>query len=748
MSRGRRIRVRGQVQGVGFRPFVWALAARHGVSGQVQNDAEGVLIYAVSGDLDAFETALTTEAPALAVVDQVESSVAEVAETGAFVIAASGIMGSETRVTPDAATCADCAAEVHDPGARRFGYAFASCAHCGPRFTILNALPYDRAQTTMAVFEMCSACREEYENPANRRFHAQPIACPACGPRLWFEERGVVAKGDPITLATKRLRDGDILGIKGLGGFHLCCDAQNEAAVNTLRDRKMRPAKPFAVMARREDIGTFAEMSAEAAALLASPAAPVVLLPKIDGRLPDAVAPGISSVGVMLPYTPLHHLLLRVWGPGPLIMTSGNLSGEPQVIGNEEARIKLNGFVDGFLMHDRDIARRLDDGVEMPGPSAPVVLRRARGRVPGTFDVPRGLPDAQVLAFGGHLKSAICLTKNSQAMLSHHLGDLDDVATVEEFLKADRDMADLFDHRPEAIAVDLHPDFRATRLGRDRAEALRVPVFAIQHHHAHMAAALGEHGWSGTHAVGLVLDGLGLGEDGTIWGGEVLVGGYAAFDRTGFLKPAPLVGGNKAQSEPWRNAVVRLDEAGFGDWADRLFAKQPVDMLRQAAAAGINAPNSSSVGRLFDAVAACLGLAPERQTFEGEAAMRLQALAERAKKGGSYPYRMDGAIVDPTPMFGALVADIEKGEAPEQIAARFHGFVADAFSAVARANALAVGTDTIALSGGCFQNRLLLGMVTERLADLRVCAPGEVPTNDGGLAFGQALVALARLDGE
>lgn len=747
MSEGRRIRVRGQVQGVGFRPFVWQLAQRFGVSGEVRNDAEGVLIRAAGDDLDAFEAALSTEPPALAVVDAVESVSEAVDETGVFVIAASGAAGAETRVTPDAATCAACAAEIRAPGERRHGYAFANCTHCGPRFTILNALPYDRAHTSMAAFAMCDACRGEYEDPANRRFHAQPIACPACGPRVWFEQEGHEIEGDPIAAAVDLLKAGSIIGIKGLGGFHLCCDAANADAVALLRMRKRRPAKPFALMAEVGSIEAFAQVTDAARALLTASAAPVVLVPKIEGALPEAVAPGMATLGVMLPYTPLHHLLLATWGGGPLVMTSGNLSGEPQVIGNDEARETLAGFADGFLMHNRDIARRLDDGVETVGPAGPVVLRRARGRVPGTIDVPEGLADRQVVAYGGQLKSAICLTKNGQALLSHHLGDLDDALTVDEFLKADRDMAQLFDHRPDGVAVDLHPDFRATRHGTARAGQLGVPALEVQHHHAHMAAALGEHGWQGPRAVGLILDGLGLGTDGTIWGGEVLVGGYAEARRVGYLAPAPLVGGDRAQSEPWRNAVVRLDQAGLGDLADRLFSNHPVDMLRRAAAAGVNAPMSSSVGRLFDAVAACLGLAADRQSFEGEAAMRLQALAERAPGSGAYPYECDGEAIGCTAMFEALRVDLERGEDPDRIAARFHGFLAEAFADAARSTADAFFADAVALSGGCFQNVTLLKMVMEALPDLRLCGPGMVPANDGGLAFGQALVALARLEG-
>ncbi|MDJ0630457.1 MAG: carbamoyltransferase HypF [Rhodobacter sp.] len=743
---GRRIRVRGQVQGVGFRPFVWQLATRMGLSGEVLNDAEGVLIHVCGGDLDAFERALADEAPGLSVVDAVEGEAAEIAGHAGFVIAASGRPGADTRVTPDAATCPECLAEIRTPAERRHGYAFTNCTHCGPRFTILKQLPYDRAGTTMAPFEMCAACRAEYEDPADRRFHAQPVACPDCGPRVWAEDRdGRAIDGDAIAHTAEWLRQGRIVAIKGLGGFHLACDARNAHAVATLRERKRRPGKPLALMAALETIRQFARPTPEEETLLGSPTAPIVLLERCNDRLPEGLAPGQGRLGWMLPYTPLHHILLDRFG-GPVVMTSGNLSGEPQVIGNDEARRKLSAFADGFLMHDREIARRLDDGVEIAGLTGPVVLRRARGRVPGTIPLPDGLPDRQVVAFGGQLKSAICLTKNGQALLSHHMGDLDDALSVEEFLKADADMAALFDHRPEAVAVDLHPDFRATRHGISRAEELGVPIARVQHHHAHMAAALGEAGWNGDCAVGVVLDGLGLGEDGTVWGGEILVGRYRTARRSRFLKPAPLVGGDRAQAEPWRNAVVRLDAAGLSDLADRLFADRPRDTLRAAAAADLNAPMSSSAGRLFDAVAACLGLAAERQSYEGEAAMLLEALALRTPASGSYPYGTDGAEIDPAPMFEAMARDLARGVETAVIAARAHGFFADAFADAARAEADAWGTETVALSGGCFQNMTLLRGVTSRLSGMRICGPGLVPANDGGLAFGQTLVALAQLE--
>lgn len=735
----RRIRVRGQVQGVGFRPFVWQLARRMGLSGEVLNDPEGVLVLVRGVDLDGFEAALRAETPALARVDAVESrsdppDFPSDLAPGAFRIAASRGRGAETRVTPDAATCPDCLAEIRDPAQRRFGHAFANCTHCGPRYSILHALPYDRAQTAMAGFAMCADCAAEYADPADRRFHAQPIACPACGPRLWLERGGQGQPGDAIAGAVAVLAAGGIVGVKGIGGFHLACDARNPVALALLRQRKRRPAKPLALMGTPAMIAAHAVVSPAAQALLASPAAPIVLLPCAGDPLPEAVAPGMVTLGWMLPATPLHHLLLDAFG-GPLVMTSGNLSGEPQVIGNAEARDKLAGFCDAFLMHDRDILRRLDDGVERADP--PMVLRRGRGRVPETFPLPPGFADApQIVAFGGQMKAAICLMKSGAALLSHHLGDLDDALSVEEFHKACADYAHLFDHRPVLAACDLHPAFRST----SAAEATGLRLIRVQHHHAHLAACMGDAGWprDGGPVAGIILDGLGLGSDGTVWGGEVLLGGYGAVDRVAHLRPAPLPGGDAAQAEPWRNALARLDQAGLPDEADRLFPDAPRALLRRAIATGLNAPASSSAGRLYDAGAAILGLAPPRQSFEGEAAMRLEAMADPDAE--PLDFARIGGQIDPAPVIRALAA----GEAsPGLLAGGFQAGLARAFCAEARDLVREGRAEAVALSGGCFQNAGLMQACLRELEGLRVLVHRRIPPNDGGLAYGQALVAAA-----
>lgn len=716
MTGAAQIRVRGQVQGVGFRPFVWQLAREMGLRGHVLNDPQGVWIAVYGARIDDFAARLRADAPPLARVDEVVISPYEFAQAPQdFQIIASVGRGADTRVTPDAATCPACLDEIRGDG-RRAGYAFTNCTHCGPRFSILRGLPYDRAQTTMAKFALCPACRAEYENPADRRFHAQPIACPDCGPRLSMG----------IGQAAELLRDGQILAIKGLGGFHLACDAGNADAIATLRARKRRPRKPLALMGTLAMIADHANPDADQITALTSPAAPIVVLDNIARTLPDALAPGMATLGWMLPYTPLHHLLLDDFG-GPLVMTSGNLSGEPQVIDNDAAVAKLSAFADGFVLHDRQIARRLDDSVVR----LPIVMRRARGFAPGTLPLPPGFGDApSVTAYGGQMKSAICMIKGGQALISHHLGDLDDALTWDEFLRAERDYAQLFDHHPARLACDLHPDFRATR----HALAQSLDVIQVQHHHAHLAACLGDNLWprDGGAVAGIILDGLGLGNDGTIWGGEVLLGDYHGFARIAHLRPAALAGGDRANREPWRNALARMDQAGMD--ADRVFAAHPTALLRQVIAAGVNAPMSSSAGRLFDAVAAILGLC-DVQSYEGEAGALLEAAATY---GPPLPFDVQNGVIDPAPMIRALSGDVGA------LAAGFHAGLARAFCGVARDVVNSGQARAVVLSGGCFQNLRLLNDCLTELAGLPVLIHQNTPPNDGGLALGQALIAAAR----
>lgn len=746
--------VRGVVQGVGFRPFVWRLAQRFGIDGEVSNRGDAVVI-AASGEqvaLDALVHALTAEAPPLAQVDSVSRELARPFARRGFAIAASAPGTVSVGVVADIATCPACLAEMRDPAARRHRYAFTNCTDCGPRFSIVEGLPYDRATTTMRGFAMCPDCRAEYDNPADRRFHAQPIACPACGPRLVLD-----GDDDPILAAAARLRQGRILAIKGIGGFHIACDATNEASVAELRARKCRPAKPLAVMVRdRAMLEALCEASVAEHAALSRPSAPIVLLRMRDhAATAPSVAPRQNRLGVMLPYTPLHHRLMEAMDR-PLVMTSGNRSSEPQIFRDADAFSALAGIVDDFLTHDRPIARRLDDSVVQVAAGRVQVMRRGRGLAPVPRDLPAGFASAPpVLALGGDLKSAVCVTLGGKALLSHHLGDLEEPATQDEFENAIADHAALFAHKPAAIAVDLHPGYRSSRFGAALAAERDLPLIAVQHHHAHIAAVMAEHGWplDAGKVIGIALDGLGLGEDGLIWGAEILLCDYRTSRRLAHIKPIPLAGGDAASREPWRVLLAHLDAAlGPEALPADLFEGFPVATLRAMIARGINAPLASSAGRLFDAMAALLGLAPPRLGFEGEAAMALQAAAEAAPDGQPpYSFATEKAgdlfAIDPAPMWRAACADRTAGLAPALIARRFHEGVADVFAGLALSLAGQHGTRAVALSGGVFQNALLLEAVLRRLAGggVDILVPEQVPANDGGLAFGQAAVAAARL---
>ena len=760
----RSVRVTGLVQGVGFRPFVWQLANELGLGGHVLNDGAGVLIE-VRGEgpvLARFLERLRQEAPVLARIDRVEVADLTFSGTGnAFRILTSRQGPVATGVVPDAATCPACLADIRNPDDRRYGYAFTNCTHCGPRLSILRHIPYDRAATSMATFAMCSACRQEYEDPADRRFHAQPTTCPDCGPRVWFEEKdGHWAAGDPIALAAARLKDGAILAIKGLGGFQIAVDAQNEAAVGELRRRKHRPVKPLALMARDIDqVRLHARVGDDEAELLQSPAAPIVLLRKRGASLADSIAGSFDRLGFMLANTPLHHLLMAELD-GPVVLTSGNLSENPQETGNEAARQNLSGIVDGFLMHDRDIVNRLDDSVVRLDRAGPAILRRARGHAPTPIRLPAGFETApRVLALGGELKSAFCLLNGRDAILSQHIGDLENAPTLADYKKTLRLYLDLFQFRPQIIAVDAHPQYLSTQHGEALARELCLPLVRVQHHHAHLASCLAEQQQEVSGEVfGIILDGLGWGPDGTIWGGEILKGGYWGFERVGHFNPVRLPGGTAAIREPWRNLAAQLHAAfgpGYreelsGTGLETLFAGRPARLLDQLMSKGVNAPLSSSAGRLFDAAAAALGLCPDRQSFEGEAAMRLEALASNILASGEgYPVdvmQAEPVVLSFSALWTALLRDLRAAVPAEIISARFHSGLIDGL-----AEALTVPgakpADAVALSGGVFQNAILRGGLTERLEaeGLKVLNHVHVPANDGGLALGQAVIA-ARLE--
>ena len=760
---GRRIRVRGLVQGVGFRPHVWRIATDLGRRGHVLNDGEGVdiAVWGAPDDLDAFTARLSGEAPPLARIDAVEHAAlegGEPAEGFAIVQSAGGRIA--TGVVADAATCAACLEDISDPGNRRYGYPFTNCTHCGPRLSIVREIPYDRAKTSMSAFPMCEACRGEYEDPADRRFHAQPNACPECGPRVWLEdEGGEVVCTDPIAEVAAQIRAGAIVAVKGIGGFHLACDAASAQAVDALRARKHRAAKPLALMARDLDqIRRHALLSDAEAELLCSPAAPIVLLAMAGAPLAPGIAPGQDHIGFMLPYTPLHHLLMARLD-GPAVMTSGNLSDEPQATDNDEARNRLRGIADLWLMHDRDIVNRLDDSVMRVDAPGPAVIRHARGLAPEPLPLADGFAGSpKVLAMGGELKSAFCLLADGQAILSQHMGDLEEAATHADYRKNLDLYRAIFGFSPDVIAVDAHPDYLSTQWGEALAKETGARLVRIQHHHAHLAACLAEHclepGQEGS--IGIILDGLGLGPDGAIWGGEVLVGGFGGYRRAAHFLPVALPGGAQAMRQPWRNTVAHLHAAFGPDWigetagtalGDRLKDK-PHAMMTGMIEKRLNAPLSSSAGRLFDAVAAALGICAAEQQYEGQAAMEMEAMA-RPHIGTAEPYPVqieskDGAqVLSWLPLWRALLDDLRQGREAGGIAASFHLALAAALADLVVDLAEQGAPDRAILSGGVMQNRILLEALHERLTQrgLNVLAHHRAPANDGGLALGQATIA-------
>ena len=618
--------VRGQVQGVGFRPAVWRIATELGLVGDVRNRGDAVEIR-LWGDVDGFERRLRADPPALARMDTIARAPLDAPRPAGFAITGSE-PGLVRAVTPDAAACTACREEIRDPFARRYRYPFTNCTECGPRFSIVEAAPYDRARTTMRGFAMCAGCATEYADPANRRFHAQPIACHACGPRAWIERLGggtvnyeAFSMLDDVDAAGGMLMMGHIVAVKGIGGFHLACDATNAEAVARLRAGKHRPSRALALMVRDLDVARrYCAVSDTEAELLASPAAPIVLLRAAGEHLPGAVAPGVNRLGVMMAHTPLHHLMLRRMAR-PVVMTSGNRSGQPPCTENDEARTRLAGVAEFALMHDRPIAHRIDDSVMRVDLGRPRVLRHGRGLAPSGLKLPAGFSaQARVLAMGAEQKNAFCLVQDGHAILGQHIGDLDDAATQDDAaLHLSRALA-LYGHAPEAVAVDCHPDYAATRSGREFAARAGLQVAEVRHHHAHIAACMAENAWplEAGPVLGIALDGAGLGADGTVWGGEVLACTYRGYERLGCLKPVALLGGDRAAREPWRNAYAHLmAEMGWPEFAMNfaelpLFARLsalPRPILDAMLATGRHAPLASSCGRLFDAAAALCGLA-------------------------------------------------------------------------------------------------------------------------------------------
>ncbi|MET9913236.1 carbamoyltransferase HypF [Streptomyces sp. NPDC006476] len=762
----RRVTVRGTVQGVGFRPFVHRLATGLALSGFVSNTASGVLIE-VEGlpeEVDRFCDRLAAEPPPLATVTGV--GVEELPVTGvddSFTIRATEHSSGRTQLPPDTATCADCLRELADPADRRHRHPFVTCTHCGPRFTIATGMPYDRALTTMTGFPMCPACAREYGDPADRRFHAQPVACPDCGPRLRLvpapgSGQRPARDGDALAAARALLAAGRILAVKGLGGYHLACDATDARAVDTLRARKERGGKPFAVMcADLDTVERIAEVSSAERTALTGPRRPIVLLRRRTAAaglpLATGVCPGSPHLGVMLPYTPVHTLLLGLPGdpPGPrvLVMTSGNRSGEPIVTDDEEALTRLAGLADAWLAHDRVIASPCDDSLlRVRADGTEQVLRRSRGYVPRPLRLPVAV--RPTLAVGGDLKNALCVGEGDQAWLGPHIGDMGDLTTLEAAQRAEGHMRRLSGVTPELVAADRHPGYHSSRWARRRAAQppLSAPVF-VQHHHAHIASAMAEHGLDGTTPViGVAFDGTGYGDDGTVWGGEFLLADYTGHRRFAHLAPAPLPGGDAGVANPCRLALARLWAAGLA-WEPDLpcvAACSPAELsvLKRQLTRGVACVATSSMGRLFDAVSSLVGVC-HRAGYEAQAALELEAAAAAARYADdtAYTFGLVSGLCDPAPVLGALVADLRRGTPVPVLAARFHRGVARAVAEICRRARRETGVATVALSGGVFANALLEEECARLLAQdgFAVLLHGEVPPNDGGLALGQLVVA-------
>lgn len=780
--RGLSVHITGIVQGVGFRPFVYNLATKLNLKGWVKNTSAGVDIE-VDGEqdvLDSFVKALRDEAPPLSRIDELTASPRPANGFASFEIHHSeSVDGAFQPISPDVAICDDCLRELFDPNDKRYLYPFINCTNCGPRFTIIQDIPYDRPKTTMAPFTMCPDCEREYTDPTNRRFHAQPVACPACGPSVWLEtkdERRKKIGEEAIREVRELLSNGNILAIKGLGGFHLACDATNAKAVSELRARKLRVDKPFALMMPDiETIQQHCEVSEDEKELLISPAHPIVLLKKKPhSTIVEEASPKQDWLGVMLPYTPLHHLLFSNTHSllSALVMTSGNLSEEPIATDNNEARERLSKLADAFLMHNRDIHIRCDDSVvrvftnyELPIASQPGLdtaeehrlldhqktiypIRRSRGYSPFPVKLPFEVP--QLLATGSELKNTFCITNKNYAFLSHHIGDMENYETLKSFEQGVEHFEKLFRVNPEAIAHDMHPNYLATRYALERAERENIPTFAVQHHHAHIAACMAEHGLV-EPVIGVSFDGTGYGEDGAIWGGEFLVADYKNYQRAAHLEYFPLPGGDAAIKKPARTALALLRSLGL-EWDERLasvieFCAEDQVTLRVQLEKKINTPLTSSMGRLFDAAAALAGVR-QKVNYEGQAAIEFEALADSAE-AGIYSFGLEQAEVKTRSAVEALVKDVMAGIPIQKISARFHNGLAESVRETVKKISKDSGIKSVVLSGGVWQNITLLRRSLSLLQNdgFEVYIHREVPTNDGGLSLGQAAIAAARMRG-
>ena len=751
------IRAYGVVQGVGFRPFIYQLALQHSLRGAVCNTS-GYVEIDVEGPrtkLEYFLADITAKAPPAAIIERLVTLEQPVGGYSQFLILDSRPNPGEYQlISPDLATCTECAAEIMDPKNRRFGYAFTNCTNCGPRFTIIKDIPYDRVATTMDKFTMCLQCQAEYDDPGNRRFHAQPNACPVCGPKLQLVGKNgyVIPTGAPISRSAEFLLDGKIMGIKGLGGFLLACDATNDAAVGALRARKKRPSKPFAVMVSSiEEANRYCFVSESEAESLRSSRSPIVLLKMREGAsLSGGIAPGLKYLGLVLPYTPLHHLLMKQAGV-PLVMTSGNLSEEPIAQKNSEALMRLGGVADYFLWHNRDIYVTYDDSVVLQAAGETTVIRRARGYAP--YPIQPGRELGQVLACGAEMKGSFCLTRDNHAFVSQHIGDLENVETLEHFESTIGIYEKLFRIKPAIIAHDLHPDYLSTHYARDRAEAdTSLKLFPVQHHHAHIASCMAENGTRGP-VIGVALDGTGYGTDGNIWGGEILLADYKGFERLAHLEYVPLPGGDAATKKPIRIAAAYLyhllGEGGL-QRSGLMTRMEPeeLSLLKQQMDKRINSPYTSSCGRLFDAVASLLGI-KDSINYEAQAAIELEMCATGVEGNAKlrYPFEIGEEpglkTIRLGALFDAILNDINNGRSRPEIAYSFHDSLAASIAGLCENLSEKSGIRSVVLSGGVFQNRLLFRLLFKALQEkgLDVLTHKQVLSNDGGIALGQAMIA-------
>ncbi|MBU4235357.1 MAG: carbamoyltransferase HypF [Proteobacteria bacterium] len=764
--KGVELTVKGTVQGVGFRPFVYRLARDFKIGGTIANTSQGVVIQAegLTVDLDNFLQALSEEAPPLARISSISQKRLPITDRQAFTILKSSSEHNTTKtiIPADIALCDDCRKELLDPADRRYRYPFINCTNCGPRFTIVSSIPYDRLGTSMHSFPMCRNCQAEYDDPDNRRFHAQPNACPECGPHIsWHASTGEqLPCHDPITETIQGLNDGSIVAIRGMGGFHLVVDAGSEPAVALLRKRKQRQSKPLAIMvADLEAAGLICHLSAVASQTLASPAHPIVLVPRKETvSLAVNLAPGMGEIGIMLPYTPLHHLLFATPGcPQALVMTSGNRNGEPLCTGNKEAVSRLGDIADFFLLHNREIVTRIDDSVIRIMQGRPRLLRRARGYVPNPIPLTQSLPP--LLACGSGLKNTFCLVRDDMAFISQHIGDLANMESLAFFQESIYHLQELLETRPQLVVCDLHPDYLSSRHGQELAWELGIPRLLVQHHHAHAVAVMAEHGLKDS-VLAIILDGTGLGPDGTIWGGEILEVTRTDFIRRGYLAPLPLPGGDAAAEQPWRMGLAALYHS-FGEEGLKE-SRLPTALLgvaeekRTAVLAmiqsGFNSPLTSSGGRLFDAIAALLGIRLDSD-FEGQAAMEVEAIARQWPRPEEHRERLEEPveenglfIIDSGLFIRRMLHDLEAGKSIAELAMGFHSWLIDSLVVTIRELAVSSGIRTVVLSGGCLQNRIIMEGLFQALEqdDFQVFTGQEVPVNDGGISLGQAVIGGLR----